>query len=96
MGYSMGTSRYFTLLAERPEYNAKVKAGFLMGPAASMTYASHPILDLAEQAEELQDNLHQKGEGARPEGLGARESPMYCSTTEVPLSSLRPSPRVPG
>ena len=33
VGYSMGATHYFMLLSELPEYNAKIKAGFVMGPA---------------------------------------------------------------
>ena len=29
----MGTSHYFIMLSELPEYNNKIKAGFVMGPA---------------------------------------------------------------
>ena len=29
----MGSSHYFMMLSELPEYNAKVKAGFALGPA---------------------------------------------------------------
>lgn len=35
VAYSMGTTQYFVLLSEKPEYNDKVKAGFMMGPATS-------------------------------------------------------------
>ena len=61
VGYSMGTTRYFAMLSERPEYNNKIKAGFLMGPASSMTNADSPIFDFAEQAEDLQELLHHLG-----------------------------------
>ena len=33
IGYSMGSSHYFIMLSELPEYNQKIKAGFVMGPA---------------------------------------------------------------
>jgi len=33
VGYSMGTTQYMILLSERPDYNAKIKAGFLIAPA---------------------------------------------------------------
>lgn len=31
-GYSMATAQYLMLLSEKPEYNNKIKAGFLLGP----------------------------------------------------------------
>ena len=31
-GYSMATAQYVMLLSEKPEYNAKIKAGILLGP----------------------------------------------------------------
>lgn len=33
VGYSMGSAHYAILLSELPEYNRKIRAGFLMGPA---------------------------------------------------------------
>ena len=32
VGYSMATAQYLMLLSEKPEYNSKIKAGFLLGP----------------------------------------------------------------
>ena len=40
IGYSMGTSHYFMLLSEKPEYNQKIKAGIMLGPAI---YLDNPI-----------------------------------------------------
>lgn len=58
----MGTTKYCVLLSERPEYNDKIIAGFLMGPATSMTNAYFPLLvDLADEAENIQDSLHEQG-----------------------------------
>ena len=31
-GYSMATAQYLILLSEKPEYNRKIKGGFLLGP----------------------------------------------------------------
>ncbi len=46
------------LLSERPEYNQKIKAGFLLAPAAFMTHAYNPIFLLSEWVEELEDLFH--------------------------------------
>ena len=32
VGYSMAPAQFLMLLSERPEYNRKIKAGFLLGP----------------------------------------------------------------
>ena len=32
VGYSMATAQYLMLLSEKPEYNNKIKGGFLLGP----------------------------------------------------------------
>ena len=58
VGYSMGTTKYCVLLSELPEYNDKIIAGFLMGPATSMTNAA---LTIADKAENIQDYLHDQG-----------------------------------
>ena len=34
VGYSMATAQYLMLLSEKPEYNNKIKAGFLLGMIA--------------------------------------------------------------
>ena len=53
-GYSMGTTQYLVLLSERPDYNAKIRAGFLMGPTALVGNATNPLAKLADQAELIQ------------------------------------------
>ena len=58
IGYSMGTTRYCVMLSLMPEYNAKIKAGFLMGPATSMTNANATIFQAADEAENIQDWFH--------------------------------------
>jgi pimeloyl-ACP methyl ester carboxylesterase len=54
VGYSMGTTQYLVLLAERPEYNDKIAAGFLLGPTAILGNATNPMVKLADQAEIFQ------------------------------------------
>jgi hypothetical protein len=49
------------LLSERPEYNAKIKAGFLLAPAAIMTHAYNPIFLLANWVDSIEDLLHLLG-----------------------------------
>ena len=44
VGFSMGTTQYLVLLSELPEYNRKIKVGYLLGPAALIGGANNPIL----------------------------------------------------
>lgn len=43
VGYSMGSSHYFIMLSELPEYNDKIKAGFVMAPAVFLGNSSLPL-----------------------------------------------------
>ena len=46
------------MLSERPEYNEKIMAGFLMAPAVFMNTAYNSIMKLAEWAETIEDLYH--------------------------------------
>lgn len=61
VGYSMGTSQYFVLLSELPEYNQKIKAGFMMAPVTSVSRCSSLALDLSAYAAAFQTWLHSIG-----------------------------------
>lgn len=50
----MGTTQYLVLLSELPEYNSKIRGGFLLGPTAFGGNASNPMVVLSEQAENIQ------------------------------------------
>ena len=52
-GYSMGTAQYLILLSEKPEYNSKIRAGFLMGPAAIGKHATNPLVAGSPYAEHM-------------------------------------------
>ena len=39
------------MLSERPEYNNKVKAGFLLAPVAFMTHSTNSVFLIAEWGE---------------------------------------------
>ena len=54
-GYSMGTTQYLILLAERPEYNAAIRAGFLLGPAAVGKHATNPMVVASPYAELIEN-----------------------------------------
>lgn len=49
------------LLSEKPEYNDKIVAGFLLAPAVIMTNAYNPIFIFADLAEVVEDILHWLG-----------------------------------
>ena len=61
-GYSMGTTHYLILLSERPEYNAKIRSGHLLGPTAFGGNGTNPfIAPLAGHAEVIRDGIHALG-----------------------------------
>ena len=49
------------LLSERPEYNDKVRAGFLLAPAVIMTNAYNAIFLFTDLAEVVEDIFHWLG-----------------------------------
>ena len=61
VGYSMGTSQYLLLLSERPEYNDKIKAAYLMAPVSSVSRTSNLMLSLSIFADDFQSFLHNMG-----------------------------------
>ena len=63
-GFSLGTTQYFILLSERPEYNRKIKAGFMIGPTAVGKNADNVFVTLAPLAPalmRLSETLGKKG-----------------------------------
>jgi lysosomal acid lipase/cholesteryl ester hydrolase len=53
VGYSMGTTQYLILLSQLPEYNDKIKAGFLLGPTAFGGNTTAFIGSLSEQSNKV-------------------------------------------
>merc|ERR1719427_644011 len=47
-GHSMGTTQYFVMLSQRPEYNTKIKVGAMMAPPVYMTHANNPIFIISQ------------------------------------------------
>lgn len=43
IGHSMGTTMYFVMMSERPEYNQKVSLGLMYGPVAYASHITTPI-----------------------------------------------------
>lgn len=48
-GHSMGTTMFYVLASERPEYNSKIRAMFSLAPVAFMSYLKSPIIQLASK-----------------------------------------------
>lgn len=44
VGHSQGTTQFYVFLAERPEYNDKIRAQFSLAPVAYMAHADNPLL----------------------------------------------------
>ena len=58
VGYSMGTSQYFAMLSDMPEYNDKIKAGFMMAP--STFRAGYEDTRAYENWKDFEDNFHRR------------------------------------
>lgn len=46
IGHSQGTTVYYVMASEKPEYNDKIRLAVLMGPAAYMENLDNPFLQL--------------------------------------------------
>lgn len=46
IGHSQGTTVFYVMASEKPEYNAKIRLSVLMGPAAYMENLDNPFLQL--------------------------------------------------
>ncbi|PSN34872.1 hypothetical protein C0J52_25734 [Blattella germanica] len=53
IGYSMGTTMFYVMGSERPEYNNKIKAMYSMAPIAFISHTKSPLLRLAAEFETL-------------------------------------------
>jgi lysosomal acid lipase/cholesteryl ester hydrolase len=45
-GHSMGTTMFYVLCSERPEYNSKIRAMFSLAPIAFMSHMKSPLLQI--------------------------------------------------
>jgi pimeloyl-ACP methyl ester carboxylesterase len=45
-GHSMGTTMFYVLCAQRPEFNSKIRAMFSLAPAAFMSHMKSPLIQL--------------------------------------------------
>ncbi len=60
VGYSQGTTQYFVLLSEMPEYNDKIRAGFMLAPPVFMGNCFNPICGLSEVGDEIAQLYHEQ------------------------------------
>jgi len=47
ISYSMGSTQYMVMLSQKPEYNAKIRKGFLLAPAGIINSATSPMRHLS-------------------------------------------------
>jgi pimeloyl-ACP methyl ester carboxylesterase len=52
IGHSMGTTMFFVLMSQRPEYNHKIHAMIAFAPTASFTRAKSPVFHFIAAASE--------------------------------------------
>jgi len=57
-GHSMGCTQYLIMLSAKPEYNEKVKLGFLLAPPAYMSHAPSIIFQIASWANDIEILYH--------------------------------------
>jgi len=43
IGHSMGTTMFYVLMSERPQYNSKILAMFSLAPAAFLSHMTSPL-----------------------------------------------------
>ncbi|XP_050735947.1 lipase 3-like [Eriocheir sinensis] len=63
VGWSMGTTTFWAMMDERPEYNSKVRAMAGLAPVAYMNYAQGPIIELAPASGDIDTILTLLGVG---------------------------------
>lgn len=87
-GYSMGTTQFLMLMADKPEYNQKVRTAYLLGPTAFGGNATNPLLPLAQHAESIVGTFRLFGfQEFLPNlyGLQSRLFGKMCRTTALNL-----------
>lgn len=75
-------------MSDLPEYNAKIKAGFLLAPASFMTHSTGAIFDIAQYGA-IEDLLHLFGiwEFLPHPDLIAALGHIYCNQEEHPIDN---------
>jgi len=86
IGYSMGTTQYFMLLAEKPDYNTKIRSAYLMGPPAILGQGSKFLKFLANFADEV---LPMLGFEHLQNSFSDSPIPMDCLISEMNMEICR-------
>ncbi len=82
----MGATQYFAWLSDRPEYNAKVRAGFVMAPPVFMGDATSFLV--SSSAQEVQDIWHGFGRLSMVIVSGTFKMFMGRLNLKMPLPSM--------
>lgn len=53
IGHSQGTTAFFAMAAQRPEYNEKVRLMTALAPVAYISHTEHPLLKVLAQNTDL-------------------------------------------
>lgn len=53
IGHSQGTTSFFSMAAQRPEYNNKIRLSVSLAPVAFMSHTTHPILKIVANSTEF-------------------------------------------
>jgi lysosomal acid lipase/cholesteryl ester hydrolase len=52
VGHSMGTTMFYVLASERPEYNSKIRTQFSLAPVAFMSHLKSPLVQLLSKVDD--------------------------------------------
>ncbi|XP_047740223.1 lipase 3 [Hyalella azteca] len=63
VGFSMGTTTYYAMLSEKPEYNSKLRVGINLGPAAYMEHMKGPLTLIAPYSDDFDTLMTLLGKG---------------------------------
>ncbi|MPC27350.1 Lipase 3 [Portunus trituberculatus] len=63
VGWSMGTTAFWAMMSELPEYNNKVRAMAALAPVAYLNYAHGPLVELAPYSGDMDTILTLLGVG---------------------------------
>ncbi|KAJ8922166.1 hypothetical protein NQ315_004101 [Exocentrus adspersus] len=75
IGHSQGTTVFFVLCSERPEYNEKIKVMIAMAPSAILRHFKQPVLKMIAPFYPMLERLSEQ--------LGVYELPPFISSKDV-------------
>lgn len=53
IGHSQGTTAFFVMCSEKPEYNSKIRAMFSLAPIAYMSHMTSPFIQIIAKAQSV-------------------------------------------